>query len=140
MHHRSHNQGGLHWGGKRSQLSGGLLLSGVCIRGSASTGICIWGVCIRGICIQRKGGLHPGEGGLHPGEEGLHTGGIGQTTTPPKGYYGIRSTSGRYASYWNAFLFFIFLVDINVKSTLGPAHNEFGHYENPAITSRIFFL
>ena len=24
---------------------------------------------------------------------------------PPIGYYGIRSTSGRYASYWNAFLY-----------------------------------
>ena len=35
-------------------------------------------------------------GGVHPG------GGVGQT---PIGYYGLRSTSGRYASYWNAFLF-----------------------------------
>ena len=25
--------------------------------------------------------------------------------TPPRGYYGIRSTSGQYASYWNAYLF-----------------------------------
>ena len=25
----------------------------------------------------------------------------------PPGYYGIRSTSGRYASYWNAFLFIV---------------------------------
>ena len=29
----------------------------------------------------------------------------GQTPPPPAGYYGIRSTSGRYASYWNVFLF-----------------------------------
>ena len=28
--------------------------------------------------------------------------GVGQT--PPIGYYGIWSTSGRYASYWNTFL------------------------------------
>ena len=48
-------------------------------------------VCIRaGVCI---GGLHPGGG-----------------QTPPIGYYGIQSTSGRYASYWNAFLFKIKLV------------------------------
>ena len=36
------------------------------------------------------------QGGLHPG--GLH---------PPIGYHGIWSTSGQYASYWNAFLFSI---------------------------------
>ena len=36
--------------------------------------------------------------------------GVGQTPPPPRymGYYGIRSTSERYASYWNAFL-------VNVK-------------------------
>ena len=28
---------------------------------------------------------------------------------PPIGRYGIRSTSGRYASYWNAFLFLLTL-------------------------------
>ena len=27
---------------------------------------------------------------------------------PPSGYYEIRSMSGRYASYWNAFLFLFF--------------------------------
>ena len=31
--------------------------------------------------------------------------GGGVRQTPPIGYYGIWSTSGRYASYWNAFLF-----------------------------------
>ena len=40
--------------------------------------------------------------GLYPG--GLHLGG-GQTSPPRIGYYGIQSTSGRYAYYWNAFLF-----------------------------------
>ena len=58
------------------------------------------------------GGLHAGgEGGLHPGG-GLHRG--GQTPFPPMGFYGIRSTSGRYASYWNAFLF-SFCTDIFAK-------------------------
>ena len=35
---------------------------------------------------------------------GAASGGVGGQT-PHIGYYGIRSTSGRYASYWNAFLF-----------------------------------
>ena len=47
--------------------------------------------------------------GLHPG--GSASGGSasrgGWADPPPRymGYYGIQSTSGRYASYWNAFLF-----------------------------------
>ena len=45
-------------------------------KGSASGG-CIWGVCIQGVW----------------------------TAPSPIGYYGIRSTSGQDASYWNAFLF-----------------------------------
>ena len=70
-------------------------------------------------------GLHP-DGGLYPGgstsREGLHPGGrgstskgsvskgstsrrVGQTTIHTLGYYGMQSTSGRDASYWNAFLF-----------------------------------
>ena len=44
--------------------------------GSASGGVCIQGVCIQG----------------------------GWTDPLPIGHYGIRSTSGRYASYWNTFL------------------------------------
>ena len=46
--------------------------------GSASRGR----VCIQEVCIQGAG-----------------------WADPPNGYYGIRPTSGRYASYWNAFLF-----------------------------------
>ena len=57
--------------------------------GPASRGVCIWGC------------LHPG--GLHPG--GLHPGGSVSRQSPSIGYYGIKSTIGRYASYWNAFLF-----------------------------------
>ena len=70
--------------------------------GSASRGVCIRG---RVVCIQEGGGLLPGERGLHPG------GGLGRPLPPPRymGYYGIRSTSGRYASYWNAFLYYILL-------------------------------
>ena len=57
-----------------------LFTEGVCIQG---------GLYLVGVCIQ--GGLHRGDG---------------QTPLPPPpiGCYGIQSTSGRYASYWNAFL------------------------------------
>ena len=54
-------------------------------------------------------------GGLHPGR------GIWQTP-PPIAYYGIRSTSGRYASYWNAFLF-------SVCFQLNSKYNQFFEYE-----------
>ena len=63
----------------------------------------------KGVCIGKglhPGPLHPGRGCLHPGgvciQRGLHLGGVEQTS--PIGYSGIRSTSGRCASYWNAFL------------------------------------
>ena len=67
-----------------------------------------WGICLRrGVCLQ--GGSASREsasrgsvsrGSLHP------WGGVGQI--PPQrymGYYRIQSTSERYPSYWNAFLF-----------------------------------
>ena len=66
---------------------------------------------------EGAGGLHLGSGrgsasrewagGLHPGR------GVGRSP-PPRymGYYGIRSTSGRCASYWNAFLFKLKLCEV----------------------------
>ena len=65
--------------------------------------------------------VHVGEGGLHPGGSAstqgvyIHPGGFciqgGSESRgfyiqgrSPMGYYGMRSTSGRYAFYWNAFL------------------------------------
>ena len=57
---------------------------------------------------------------------GLHTGGSasrkGGWADPPIAYYGIRSTSGRYASYWNAFLF-------SVCFQLNNKNNQFFEYE-----------
>ena len=49
-----------------------------------------------GVCLFKGVGTHP-QGWICPG---------GGYSPPPQymGYYGIRSTSGRYASYWNAFL------------------------------------
>ena len=64
-------------------------------------------VCVRGgACIQ---------GVLHPA-------GIRQTS-PPLRYWGIRSTSGRYASYWNAFLLlrdFTWGTYLQISCTLAP--------------------
>ena len=45
--------------------------------------------------------IHSVHGGLDAGGESTSKG-VGHT--PPIGNYGIRSTSGRYVSYWNAFL------------------------------------
>ena len=73
------------------------------------------GICLQGVLHQMglhpggSGGLHPkGEGVLHPGKGGLHSGGLGRSPE----HYGIRSTSRRYASYWNAFLFRSILICI----------------------------
>ena len=79
-------------------------------RGSASRwgeGICIQvggrGSAFRGrvVCIQGEG----------PASSGVCFQGVGQTPPPQRyvGYYGIRSKSRWYTSYWNAFL----LVNVN---------------------------
>ena len=63
-------------------------------RGSASRGtFCIWEgkAASRRVCIQGEA--------------------VGQT---PLGYYGIRSTSGRYASYWNTFLFKFYFTEFYI--------------------------
>ena len=66
-----------------------------------------------------RGGLHGGQHtggvlprGLHPG--GSASGGLGRP--PPLRFYEIRSTSGRHACYWNAFLFgeWIFILKIDM--------------------------
>ena len=60
----------------------------------------VWGkVMLLHLCVI----LFTGGGGLPPWESASR-GLVGQNPPPPIGYYGIRSTSGRYASYWNAFL------------------------------------
>ena len=61
----------------------------------AEGGLHLGGLHPGGACIQGKGFASGGvciQGGLHMGR-------------PPPEYHRIRSTSGRYASYWNAFLF-----------------------------------
>ena len=72
--------------------------------GAASTG-----VYIRGGGSASRGGVGSAYGGLHP--EGSIYKGVcigGDWADPsPIWYYEIWSMSGRYASYWNVFLFFM---------------------------------
>ena len=63
------------------------------------------GFCIHG-CLPRGG---------------LHLGGLGRLPPSPE-QYGIRSTSGRYASFWNAFLFTICSVTANFRSQPQGGH------------------
>ena len=85
---------------------------------------CLSVILLTGRGSASRGSLHPGgphrqggisiHGGLHPG--GSVSRGV---------YYGIRSTSGRYASYWNAFLFVILFVDVSFlqqKQTSDSSH------------------
>ena len=70
----------MHWAGGVC-LGPGVYPGGVC-----SGGVClVWGVCLWGVSAQGVWGM---------------------VDTPlPAKYYGIWSTSRRYASYWNVFLF-----------------------------------
>ena len=88
--------------------------------GYVFTGVCLFtGVrvaCVAGGCAW-QGDMHGGGGGVHGGGSmcgrgvcmvgaGVHDRGCASHAHPPGRYYGysIWSMSGRYASYWNAFL------------------------------------
>ena len=109
MHHRSHDQGGLCPGGV--SLSGGLCPRGVSVQGgslskggiSVQRGLCLGGLCPGGLCLRGVsvwgGSLFGGSlsgGSLSRGRVSVRE--IPRTETPRT------VTSGRYASYWNAFL------------------------------------
>ena len=88
----------VHWG-KGGWLSRMHPPEGICIRGGLPPGE---------VCRFRGGvgvGLHRGRGvpASRRGEGSAASRTAGQTPSPP--IHGIRSTSGRYASYWNAFFF-----------------------------------
>ena len=135
------SNGGLCPGGGLSIQRGGPLSRGIsvhgglCPRGSLSKG----GLCPGGLSIQR-GGLHPGglcpggslsmgvfvQGGLCPRgvlcPGGLHTGSL-----CPRGSMSRGSLLGRppymvtclwYASYWNAFLFYVCIFRKNNETSL----------------------
>ena len=135
MYHRSHDEGDLPTEGSvsRGVCQGGSASSGVCIQWSA---IREWGRGFgykgggsaprgkRGLPTEGEGGLPTeGEGGLPTGGEGLTTGGglpgglylEGSASRgrgpacrglchPPAPRWNWKS--GRYVSYWKAFLFF----------------------------------
>ena len=80
------------------------------------------GVCILGVYIQGVGGLHPRWGEVCIGGSCIR--GWGGGWADPlgtaymgvcMGHYGKQSTSGRYAFYWNAFLFICATVYRNWK-------------------------
>ena len=74
-----------------------LSTGGTCIEGGGMHGRgCAWWGGVVGGCAWR-GGMH-GEG--HVWQGAFMAGG----PTPPPQYYEMRSMSGQYASYWNAFL------------------------------------
>ena len=81
---------------------GGMHGRGVCVAG----GHAWWGVCV-------AGGMCDG-GGMH-GRGACVVGGGGVRGR----YYEIRSMSGRYAAYWNAFLY----VGINSRNKLPACMN-----------------
>ena len=59
-----------------------------------------------GVCLQR---------GLHPPRSASR--GLARPPSPI-GYYRIRSTNGWYASYWNAFLFNLYLWDLGFNKVI----------------------
>ena len=68
------------------------------------------GVCVAG-GVHGRGGMH-GRGTCVCDRGACMAGWVCATHAPPGRYYEIRSMSGRYASYWNAFLFLrIFIQD-----------------------------
>ena len=69
------------------------MVVGACVVGGVhGGGHAWWGACMaRGACVA---GGHAWQGGMRGGGHAFHS-----------RYYGIQSMSGRYASYWNAFLF-----------------------------------
>ena len=84
------------WGG---DVPGG---GGGSMRGSGMHGGHVWWGGMRGR------GAHAWQGGcVWQGACVAGGGGVRVMYAPPGRYYGIRSMSGRYASYWNAFLLFL---------------------------------
>ena len=97
-----HDAGGMHGKGGHAWQRGVCMAKG----GMCGEGGCAWQR--EGACMV-KGGMC-GEGGasvVKGGMRGMHT--------PPSTRYG-QSMRGRYASYWNAFLFFYQLRKENEKS------------------------
>ena len=153
MHHRSHDQGVSVQGGI---CSGGSLSKGVSFQGVSDEGglclgslsrgslsrksLCLVGVSVQGVSVQGSlsrglsgrlcpGGLCPGVsvwGGLCPGRSLLGRP-LGQR--PPH-----MVMSGRYASYWNAFLF-----GFKFWNILFSVHFILSEYVKLLLTINVFF-
>ena len=119
------------WG--RGRVGFPACITGHMTRGSASRGVCLQGASASGVGGLHQGaGLHPGGRGvcIQEGWGSASGGGLSASRgyaswgsasggsasggsciqgrlgrRPSIGYYGIQSTSRRYASYWNAHLF-----------------------------------
>ena len=100
------------------------------MHGCSSGGVCgcsggmhgfIWGAYVvlfgghawfySGACVALLGGMH---GFIQGGMHGFIWGGM-QGFFSFFGYNEIRSMSGRYTSYWNAFLFLLFLFPCSLR-------------------------
>ena len=82
----------------------GYVFTGVCL--STGGGHAWQGACISGTCVAGGHGLGVCTAGMHTCKGGGHAWQAMHACTPPPGrYYEIWSMRGRYASYWNAFLF-----------------------------------
>ena len=89
-------RGGMHWGA---------CVVGACMVREA----CVAEGCVHGRGMHGGGGMHGREGYAWQGEcmaGGAYVGGCGGASLRGR-YYEIRSMSGRYASYWNAFLYLL---------------------------------
>ena len=105
--------GGVHGRGHACTAGGhACVAGGMRGRGACMAGRCTWqGVMHgRGTCMA----------GDHAWQEGMR--GRGAWHTPPGRYHEIRSMSGRYASYWNAFLF-LYPITQAIKPGFGVCRN-----------------
>ena len=140
---------GCSWG-VRMVAQGGhaWLLDGACMvaHGGGMHG-CLGGVCgCLGVCVVARGACVVAHGGAcmvaRGGMRGCSWGGMhrcsGACVVSPGGMRGcsggggacvffflneVRSMSGRYASYWNAFLFFIFVCNLRQTQRIGSIPN-----------------
>ena len=102
-------KGGMHGrgcmaGGRGCAWQGVCVTEGVCDRG------CVWqGVCMAGGQCEWRAGQHAWQGGMHDRghvwQGACMVGACVAGGHTPQQNYEIRSMSGRYVSYWNAFLF-----------------------------------
>ena len=106
-------------GGVHGRVGPCVAEEGACMAegGKHGRGACMAaGMCMAGVCMA-EGGMHGRgghvwqgacmAGGGHSWQEMCMAGGHAWHICPPPRYYEIRSMSGRYASYWNAYLFYI---------------------------------